>query len=39
VALFETFHHTGPEPVWSSAPARARDAWRLVRVLDDLLGP
>ena len=37
VALFETFHHTGPEALWTSLWLRARDAWRLVRVADELL--
>ncbi len=37
LALFESFHHTGPTPVWSSMWYRAGDGWRLVRVVDELL--
>jgi dienelactone hydrolase len=37
LALFETFHHTGPQPLWASAAARGRDGWRLLRVAEELL--
>jgi len=37
LALFETFQHTGPEPLWRSFTGRAGDAWRLLRVVDELL--
>jgi len=37
LALFETFHHTGPRAFWPSLWPRARDGWRLVRVVDELL--
>src|SRR5262245_18745374 len=37
LALFETFHHTGPQTLWTSLTRRARDGWRLVRVIDELL--
>ena len=39
LALFETFHHTGAQPFWSSAMTRMADAGRLLRVVDELLGP
>lgn len=38
LALFETFHHTGPQPFWPSAVSRAGDAWKLLRVADELAG-
>lgn len=38
LALLETFHHTGPQPLWQSAVARARDGVALVSVVDALLG-
>ena len=37
LALFETFHHTGPQTLWTSLTRRARDGWSLVRVVDELL--
>lgn len=37
LALFETFHHTGPQAFWPSLWSRAGDGVRLVRVLDELL--
>ena len=37
VAIFRTFHHTGPVPLWPSLGARAADAWRLFRLADRLL--
>ena len=39
LALFETFHHTGAQPFWSSAMRRAADAGKLLRLLDMLLEP
>jgi pimeloyl-ACP methyl ester carboxylesterase len=39
VAVFRTFHHTGPEPRWSLVGARAADAWSLFRMADALLAP
>jgi len=39
VAVFRTFHHTGPEPRWSRVGARAADAWNLFRIADALLAP
>jgi dienelactone hydrolase len=36
LALFETFHHTGPGGLAALLPA-ARDAWRLFRVADALV--
>jgi hypothetical protein len=35
--LLETFHHTGPQPLWPSIARRARDAVRLVRLADGVL--
>ena len=35
-AILETFHHTGPY-FWQSLVPRVRDAWRLLRLADDLL--
>lgn len=37
IAVFRTFHHTGPEPRWHSLSARAADAWNLFRLADELL--
>jgi hypothetical protein len=37
LAVFRTFHHTGPEPRWRSVGARAADAWNLFRLADELL--
>jgi hypothetical protein len=37
LALFSTFHHTGPEPRWPSVRARIGDGWELVRLADELL--
>ncbi len=37
VAILETFHHTGPRPLWRSVPARVADAARLVGLVDGLL--
>ncbi len=37
LALFETFHHTGPHALWSSLGRRAADGWTLLRVVDALL--
>jgi hypothetical protein len=37
VAIFRTFHHTGPVPLWPSLGARAADAWQLFRLVDRLL--
>jgi pimeloyl-ACP methyl ester carboxylesterase len=37
VAVFRTFHHTGPAPLGSSLGARAIDAWQLFRLADRLL--
>ena len=37
LALFETFHHTGPQAFWPSLWHGAGDGWRLVRVVDRLL--
>ncbi len=39
LALFVTFHHTGAQPFWSSVMTRTADAGRLLRVVDELLGP
>lgn len=39
VAVFRTFHHTGPEPRGGSVGARADDAWKLFRLADELLPP
>jgi alpha/beta superfamily hydrolase len=36
IALFETFHHTGPQAVSPSLRRRAHDAWRLIRLADEL---
>jgi len=37
LALFRTFHHTGPEVVWPSLSERARDGWTLFRLSDALI--
>jgi fermentation-respiration switch protein FrsA (DUF1100 family) len=37
VALFETFHHTGPQVFWTSIQQQTRDGWRLIRLVDELL--
>lgn len=36
--VLETFHHTGPRPLLERLGPGARDAWRLVRLTDALLG-
>jgi len=38
LALFETFHHTGPGAFWRSVASGARDGVKLVGVADELLG-
>jgi dipeptidyl aminopeptidase/acylaminoacyl peptidase len=38
LAVFETFHHTGPQPLWRSVASRAGDGWKLLGVVDELLG-
>lgn len=35
--ILETFEHTGPQPLWSSLPSRARDGVRLVELAAALL--
>jgi dienelactone hydrolase len=37
VALFSTFHHTGPAPLWTSLRDRAVDAWSLLAIADEVL--
>jgi dienelactone hydrolase len=37
LALFRTFHHTGPQPLWPVITERTRDGWTLVRLADALL--
>ena len=37
LALFRTFHHTGPQAVWPSITERTRDGWTLFRLADALL--
>ncbi len=37
LALLQTFHHTGPRPLWDSLRHGAADGWRLFRLVDDLL--
>lgn len=37
LALFETFHHTGPQAFWPSIRQRTQDGWRLIRLVDELL--
>lgn len=39
VALFKTFHHTGPAPLWTSFRDRVIDAWNLLAVADEVLAP
>lgn len=39
VALFRTFHHTGPAPLWTSLRDRAVDAWSLLAIADAVLAP
>jgi len=38
LALFETFHHTGPQAFWPSLRQRAGDGWKLMGVAEELLG-
>ncbi|HYB43812.1 MAG TPA: hypothetical protein VEL75_18680 [Candidatus Methylomirabilis sp.] len=37
LALFKTFHHTGPQPLWPAITDGTRDGWTLVRLADALL--
>ncbi len=37
LALFRTFHHTGPKTLWPSPVDRVRDGWNLLRLADALL--
>jgi hypothetical protein len=37
VAILHTFHHTGPQPVWTSLAQRVADGWNLMRLVDGLL--
>ena len=37
LALFKTFHHTGPKGRWPSLSDRVLDAWNLLRLVDALL--
>ena len=37
LALFESFHHTGPSASWRSIGARATDGWKLIGLVDELL--
>jgi hypothetical protein len=37
VVILHTFHHTGPQPVWTSLARRVGDGWNLMRLVDDLL--
>jgi len=37
LALFRTFHHTGPKALWPSLGDRGRDGWNLLRMADALL--
>ncbi|MBI3455272.1 MAG: hypothetical protein HY002_05740, partial [Candidatus Rokubacteria bacterium] len=37
--IFQTFQHTGPQPLWESLRERARDGWQLFRLADALLAP
>jgi hypothetical protein len=37
LALFKTFHHTGPQALWPSITERTRDGWTLFRLVDALL--
>jgi len=35
--ILQTFHHTGPQPFWTSLRLRAQDGRSLLRLVDDLL--
>jgi dienelactone hydrolase len=37
LALFRSFHHTGPQPFWSSVGDHVSDAWQLIHVANALL--
>jgi fermentation-respiration switch protein FrsA (DUF1100 family) len=37
VAILHTFHHTGPQAVWTSLALRAADGWNLMLLVDGLL--
>jgi dienelactone hydrolase len=37
LALFRTFHHTGPRALWPSVIDGTRDGWTLFRLADELL--
>jgi hypothetical protein len=37
LALFRTFHHTGPRALWPSIIERTRDGWTLFRLANELL--
>jgi fermentation-respiration switch protein FrsA (DUF1100 family) len=37
VVILHTFHHTGPQPVWTSLARRVGDGWNLIRLVDGLL--
>ena len=37
LALFHTFHHTGPAPFLTSLRMQLSDGWQLVALLDELL--
>jgi hypothetical protein len=37
LALFRTFHHTGPRALWPSIIERTRDGWTLFRLTNELL--
>src|SRR6266542_5528558 len=37
LALFRTFHHTGPKALWPSLSDRMHDGWNLLRLVDALL--
>ena len=37
VAILHTFHHTGPQAVWTSLALRVADGWSLMRLVDGLL--
>jgi len=37
LALFRTFHHTGPRALWPSITERTRDGWTLFRLANELL--
>ena len=39
LALFRTFHHTGPRALWPSINEGMRDGWTLFRLADALLKP